>query len=183
MYNSIRIIVFRMPAVWQCTAKFHRRFRVIPICSTRQKQTSSVGARSDLCSVQSLNTLFAPAEKSLPTMKSSSSVARPYWVSFRMHRYDFGHQWKPMSIRRTILKKQTRSMVRSARAHRFTNYTAQSNKGFCSALSHQSLVIQEVFLQKLGSEVLRRRHTIRTAFGRKVHQIPIGPYRVHMISL
>ena len=45
------------------------------------------------------------------------------------------------------------------------------------------LDIQEVLLQKLGPEVLRRCQTIRTAFGRKVHQVPVGPDGVHMISL
>ena len=47
----------------------------------------------------------------------------------------------------------------------------------------QHLLVQEMLLQKLGSEVLRWRLTIRTAFGRKVHEIPIGPHRIHVISL
>src|SRR5688500_6275902 len=44
------------------------------------------------------------------------------------------------------------------------------------------LLMQVVFLQELRAEILRWRVNVRAAFGRKVHQIPIGPHRVDMIG-
>ena len=38
-----------------------------------------------------------------------------------------------------------------------------------------------MLLQKLGTEILRRRHKVRTALGREIQQIPIGPDRVDMV--
>ena len=45
------------------------------------------------------------------------------------------------------------------------------------------LLVEKVLFQKLGSEVLWRRHTIRPSFGREIHQIPIRPNCVDMIPL
>ena len=50
------IIVFWMPAVWRCTVKLHRRSCVIPICSTRQEKTSSVGVRSQQTLYRNIST-------------------------------------------------------------------------------------------------------------------------------
>ena len=48
---------------------------------------------------------------------------------------------------------------------------------------HPALLVQIMFLEKLGSEILRRCQAVRAAFGCEVHQVPVGPDRIHMIAL
>jgi len=45
------------------------------------------------------------------------------------------------------------------------------------------LIVQKVFLQELGSEILWWGQNIRAPLGGKIHQIPIGPNRIHVITL
>src|SRR5438046_8198400 len=45
-----------------------------------------------------------------------------------------------------------------------------------------SRLVQIVLFQEFGPEFLRRSGNVRASLRREVHQIPIGPYRIEMIS-